>query len=237
MGFAQCGVSLSYSNSVWCACTGSVFAIPTGTPPFHFMWSTGATVNHIDSLCAGTYTVTLTDSNGCIKVDSVTITQPSAMTFTITSTAVSCTSCNDACITTNATGGCPPYNFVYSPFDPQPCQGMYDTTYTVTITDNCNCTLTGSITPDTIPVGIRDNLFSERSILIYPNPVTENLIIQSADHQKKYLSISNALGEEIIKSELLNPKSEIDVSKLARGIYIAEVRGEKSSVRKKFVKE
>lgn len=76
-------------------------------------------------------------------------------------------------------------------------------------------------------------------VKIYPNPVSDYLEIETSylSSEKKFLRIYNMMGEEKFKSELLNLKSEIDVSKLARGIYIAEVRGEKSSVRRKFVKE
>ncbi len=235
--FGQCGITFSYANSVWCACTGSAIAIPTGTAPFHYLWSNGDTTYSIDSLCAGTYTITMTDSNGCIVTDSVIITQPLAMTFTISSTAVSCLSCNDACITTTAYGGCPPYNFVYSPFDPQPCQGIYDTTYTVTITDACNCSLTGSITPDTVPVGINDNQISEKIISIYPNPVTNEMSIVCYQLARKAeIEIYNVLGETVYKGETSNIKKEINVSGLRSGIYFVEVRNEQSAIKKKIIK-
>lgn len=238
-GFAQCGVSFSYSNSVWCACTGMVTAMATGTAPFQFQWSTGATTNYIDSLCAGTYTVTITDSTGCSAVDSVSITQPPPMTFTITSTAVSCTSCNDACITTTATDGCPPYSFVYTPFNPQPCMGIYDTTYTVTITDACNCTLTGSITPDTIPVGINDNRNLENIISVKPNPVSDYLTVEitTLPFGKNYLSIYNMLGDVVLKENFSSQKYLANVSGLAKGVYTIEVRSQINIWRKKFIME
>ncbi len=44
-----------------------------GTPPYSYLWSNGATTNSIDSLLQGTYTVTVTDNNGCAMVDSVTV--------------------------------------------------------------------------------------------------------------------------------------------------------------------
>ena len=49
-------------------CSGTVSANPTGgTPPFTVSWSSGSTIN----LCAGWYTATITDANGCIQTDSV----------------------------------------------------------------------------------------------------------------------------------------------------------------------
>jgi hypothetical protein len=44
---------------------------------YSYLWSNGATTATAGSLIAGTYTVTVTDANGCTKTASVTINQPS----------------------------------------------------------------------------------------------------------------------------------------------------------------
>ncbi|MCB0754336.1 MAG: gliding motility-associated C-terminal domain-containing protein, partial [Flavobacteriales bacterium] len=44
-----------------------------GTEPYSYLWSNGETTNMIDSLEAGTYTVTVTDANGCEADCSVTV--------------------------------------------------------------------------------------------------------------------------------------------------------------------
>jgi len=238
IGFTQCGITFSWANSTWCECSGGATAIPTGAPPFHFLWSTGDSTNSIDSLCAGTYTLTMTDNNACIAIDSIIITQPSPMTFTISSTAVSCTTCNDACITTSAAGGCPPYSFVYFPCCPQPCQGVYGITYTVTITDDCNCSLTGTITPDTIPVGINE-LKENQEVNIYPNPATETITIEiSSSHQeKKELNIYNTLAQKLLQENFTTQKHSVNISNFANGIYFIEVITKKQIFRRKIIKE
>ena len=49
-----------------------------GTPPYTYLWSNGDTLQDIDTLTAGTYFVTVTDSLGCTQTSSIDVTQPAA---------------------------------------------------------------------------------------------------------------------------------------------------------------
>lgn len=52
---------------------GMAEVIPTGTGPFTYNWSTGATTSSVSTLQRGIYTVTVTDGKGCSATDSVLI--------------------------------------------------------------------------------------------------------------------------------------------------------------------
>ncbi|MBL4577107.1 MAG: hypothetical protein JKX74_01465, partial [Flavobacteriales bacterium] len=57
-------------------CTGCLDGTATvlpggGTPPYSYLWSTGDTTSVDSGLMAGSYYVTVTDSNGCVAVDSI----------------------------------------------------------------------------------------------------------------------------------------------------------------------
>lgn len=53
---------------------GSASSAPTGgIAPYLFLWSTGSTENAITNLAPGDYTLSVTDANGCLTVETITI--------------------------------------------------------------------------------------------------------------------------------------------------------------------
>ncbi len=59
--------------------------ISGGTPQFYYVWSNGQTTASISGLLAGTYTVTVADTNGCLAQTSVTLTDPAPFTLSLVS--------------------------------------------------------------------------------------------------------------------------------------------------------
>ncbi|WP_337045176.1 Ig-like domain-containing protein, partial [Emticicia sp. 17c] len=67
-----------------------------GTGPYTYQWSpSGGTSATASSLTAGTYTVTVKDANNCSVTATVTITQPTVLTASVTGVNVKCNSGND----------------------------------------------------------------------------------------------------------------------------------------------
>ncbi|MFH1608880.1 MAG: gliding motility-associated C-terminal domain-containing protein [Patescibacteria group bacterium] len=94
------------------AVVSSVFG---GTPPYTYLWSTGAITPDISNLTIGIYTVTVSDANLCDFFTSVTINEPSLLTVALTSqTNVLCngTWTGDVGVTTN--GGTLPYAYLWN---------------------------------------------------------------------------------------------------------------------------
>lgn len=77
---AQCGVDIPMDTATVyfgyspMACTDLV-TVPTGTPPFQYLWSSGDTVDMINvcDTASSWYYVTLTDSTACSWTDSVLV--------------------------------------------------------------------------------------------------------------------------------------------------------------------
>lgn len=61
---------------------GGIFiSVSGGSIPYTYLWSNGAVTQDINNVLAGTYTVTVADSNSCSVILSGNITQPPAATI------------------------------------------------------------------------------------------------------------------------------------------------------------
>jgi len=58
------GITINKTDAT-CGSLGSATVIPSGTGPFTYSWSTGATTSTVNSLTAGIYSVNVIDANGC----------------------------------------------------------------------------------------------------------------------------------------------------------------------------
>ncbi|MBK6965460.1 MAG: hypothetical protein IPH20_16400 [Bacteroidales bacterium] len=102
--------SISAQTNVACngAFTGSATVLATGgTSPFTYLWNdpSAQTLATATGLAAGTYTVTITDANGCMDTESVIITEPTAITLVSASSTAPVNWGDNGTITIVATGG------------------------------------------------------------------------------------------------------------------------------------
>ncbi|MGN6647811.1 MAG: T9SS type A sorting domain-containing protein [Cytophaga sp.] len=86
----------AYNTSCSTDGDGSCTVVPVGgTAPFKILWNTSATTATITNLIADTYSVVLTDKNGCIANKSITLSRPENCNCVTTPPvpAVSCSTC------------------------------------------------------------------------------------------------------------------------------------------------
>jgi len=128
---------------------GTASASPTGANPFAFLWDDPQTQTQAiaTGLSAGTYLVQVTDVNGCVTVESVTVNEPTPITINTSSTDENCGSA-DGTATVIAGGGVPPYNYLWSPGGQTIpfISGLTAGAYTITVSDNNGCAQTETIT-------------------------------------------------------------------------------------------
>src|SRR5690606_2938422 len=115
-----------------------------GILPYGFLWNTNpkqitATAT---GLKAGTYEVTVTDSNSCKATSSVIVSELLPIVLSFSYTNENCGKSNGT-ITVNATGGVGTYTYLWSNGKVSPeLTGLTAGTYTVTVTDSNECTKT-----------------------------------------------------------------------------------------------
>ncbi|MFN8323097.1 MAG: gliding motility-associated C-terminal domain-containing protein [Chitinophagales bacterium] len=115
-----------------------------GTTPYNFNWSNGATTQNLTGIAAGNYVVTVSDLNNCTTSASTSVTQPSAITISLTKTDISCFGAANGTITTTVSGGNSGYSFNWShgPTS-QNLNALSAGSYTLTVTDASNCSVSG----------------------------------------------------------------------------------------------
>ncbi|MBK9048897.1 MAG: SprB repeat-containing protein [Bacteroidetes bacterium] len=124
-------------------------SVSGGTSPYSFLWSNGATTEDLSNTIAGTYTVTITDANGCTTTQSKTITQPAAALAATANPSINvlCFGGNNGAISLTVSGGTPGYNYEWNTgATSQNISGLLAGTYTVTVTDARGCTTSSSAT-------------------------------------------------------------------------------------------
>ncbi|NSW44963.1 MAG: hypothetical protein HPY79_04030 [Bacteroidales bacterium] len=162
--------SISSQTNVSCSggTNGSATVLPGGgSAPYTYAWSNSQTTQTATGLAAGTYTVTVRDANNCSATTSVTISQPSALTVTISKTNVACNGGNTGSATANPSGGTAGYTYLWSNSQTtQTISGLSAGTYYVTVRDANNCSTTSSVTI-TQPSAVTASISSSTNVSCY----------------------------------------------------------------------
>lgn len=129
-----------------CNSQGSASVVATGgTPTYVYSWSpSGGNGSTANNLPGGSYTCTITDQNGCSTTQSVTLTQPPAITALSSHTNVLCNGGNTGSASVTASGGAGGYTYNWTPSGGtgSSASGLTAGNYTCTITDAAGCTFT-----------------------------------------------------------------------------------------------
>jgi gliding motility-associated-like protein len=135
-------------NTMCGLCNGSISLNPSGgTGPYTYQWSNAAVTSSINNLCAGTYTVTITDANGCTQQYVIPITTINGPTVTVSASNINCNSSCNGTATPTVTGGVSPYNYSWSTGATSPTlNNLCPGTYWVQVTDATGCTATATFT-------------------------------------------------------------------------------------------
>lgn len=120
-------------------------SVVNGVSPYTYSWSGGDITEDISGLSAGSYSVTVTDGNGCTATTSANVANPAAMILSASVIIPSCVPGADGSVDLSVVNGAVPYTFLWSSSDiTEDISSLISGVYSVTVTDNNLCTATAS---------------------------------------------------------------------------------------------
>jgi hypothetical protein len=227
------------SSKVNVSCNGgsngsATVGVKYGASPYTFAWSPAvSTTATATGLSAGTYSITVTDHNGCSSsVAKVTITQPGLLRDSIKA-GYTCTN-NLATATLGVKGGTSPYTYAWSPGGGTKAtmSGLAPGTYTITVTDKNSCSNTITTAFTCPPSGPDDRNEADYNgseldnISLYPNPTTGQVTIEIKNYESGITNVEvyNILGQKVYsRSVIRNSQFVIDLSTQPDGIYLIRI--------------
>lgn len=130
-----------------------------GNGGYSYVWNNGDADSNANDLVAGTYSVVVTDGNGCTKTASATIDNPAAIQLTVTSEPTSCPGTGDGSVLANASGGAGGFTYAWSNgLTVNEIDGLPAANYSVVVTDDNGCTANSTVTIES-PQEIEAQLF------------------------------------------------------------------------------
>ena len=146
----NCTLAVTTSITTQISCNGgsngAINATPSGgSGTVTYLWSNGSTSQNISNLTAGNYSVTVTDALNCTASQSITLSQPSAIQATVTTTNQSQVGVNNGSAQVQATGGTGTLSFLWNTgATTTSINNLAPGNYTVTVTDANGCSTTAS---------------------------------------------------------------------------------------------
>ena len=195
----------------------------------------------MNGLVAGEYSITASDTSGCMYIESFVINEPPLLEAVATSEGASGSDIADGIITFTISGGTAPY--IIRLFDEDENEvapstnGAFDNllpgTYSAEIIDNNGCQ---AIVEEIIVGDITNSvdLFTTYGINTYPNPVTDILSVDLAKNTKTLNYSILSIDGKLINSGQLNGSTHIDLSDYTSGLYLFSVTDSESTSTKKL---
>ncbi|MFH1320952.1 MAG: T9SS type A sorting domain-containing protein [Bacteroidota bacterium] len=226
-------LSAIITESTYILCNGESDGTAVVTPsggilPYTYLWNDGLgqTTSTATGLCAGTYTLIVTDANGCTYSATITINEPPELTdFTIV-TDTTLGNC-DGEATVIVSGGTPPYSYQWDNGDITATAGnLCEGIYYITVTDSNGCTIIDSVSVSF--TGLKDFPLADE-INIYPNPNSGEFVIEiNIDKPQNLIMKLFDIKGQLMLEEDINKipgiyRKTINLKGYSKGVYHLQI--------------
>ena len=208
----------------------------TGASPYSYSIDglSFKTSNEFEGLSSGEYTISVKDKNDCSATIKASINEPSEIS--IETTIVESTNGeNNGSIALTVTGGVSPYEYSWSnDATTSKVTGLTKGEYTVTLTDAGGCTINSTFTVGGIITSSGDDI--QEALVIFPNPVMTELSLKHMNLKSgTALAIFDAKGVVVMKGEIADKVSSLQIDHLPAGIYYLKIQNRLDQL--KFIKK
>ncbi|MFK7806630.1 MAG: CotH kinase family protein, partial [Saprospiraceae bacterium] len=190
--------------------SGSIIATANGgTENFSYQWDNGLSTNEIENLNAGSYEVTVTDSNNCTSIESLSLTEPAPLSLNLDTDFVSCFDGSDGMIVATAAGGTGTISYEWSNGTlVNTAENLSEGIYNITITDANNCT------------------YEEQIEISQPSAIAldvELAPVSCFDGENGAITVSASGGNGNYQFSWDNGASSAEIANLSAGAYVVTV--------------
>jgi len=225
--------------------TGSVSALVSGgIEPYTLSWNTQAPVSTaiLNSLGAGTYTLTVRDTANCLKTLDITITEPPALQVDFVTHAETSAGAMDGGITATVSGGYAPYEYLWNNGEiGKELDSLSNGSYTLKVKDAYGCMLVDSVNLDLWAVGIKEELDAGvKFFTVSPNPsqgkVSIDLELTSASEIEVQIFDLQGKTHFSEKQQITQKFSRsFDLSTYGPGLYLLSLNTSSGTINRKVL--
>jgi hypothetical protein len=221
--------------------------ITNGKPPFQLKWSNGVMdKTEIIGLKSGYYSLSVIDANDCTINASDTITSPPSFFASYKQVNPTNSLSKNGSIDLSIFGGTPPYQITWKKSinvisTKEDLDSLTIGTYRANIIDANNCTINTQAIILTAPAVSNNEINSNYSFQVYPNPITDILTLEFNANDTHVLGwqlfdIQGVLLQKESIKLVGNHKTQIVTNQLYSGIYFLVVNIDGQQLIRKIIK-
>ncbi len=221
--------------------------ISAGTGPFFFEWSNGVFTATNADLPAGTYTVVVAETTGCVYTEKITLEQPEALSIVVDLLIHPVSGQSNGAVYPWVSGGTPPWTYRWT--DAEGIEVSTDSallhappgTYTLWVSDAHGCT-------DTLTLTLTETVYASESpplpqLRLFPNPAREHMWLGLALSESVPVEavLLDVLGQPLARQYAVVERGEdwikFDVRALPAAVYLLALYTPKWTLSRRVVVE